>query len=466
MQVDNPQEERGIRFAQSRENIVGLVSRIYQILSARPILYDVKSEAYSTQGAPSFLRREIVPGKKEKRQPSLQWTRGLERLLPQEYEVTREVYEAMERVGAPQVVPYVYALRRTKASEMRPSKMDIPYIRELSVLANKPSEHLEVDALYLQHFEGVLLEYASITVEEFNAVVGYLHHVLAYLKKQIGFAHGNLHPGMILLAGYKEVNPDRYVLPLLDEDGGVLDRIILPFQPILLDLSYSVTTNHSQYTSTSSVHLNELCDIISLYTLGQRGTALAAYPYVKEKLSPFYVEFQGVPSNVNWRLPPYGWAVPGVTHADLAAIYRNQPVYESTDVRVGKLYGEVHKLEFVATSTVHNAGIAKSAKSLLSFYQVDENSPAEYSYVFHTIYNYLQETVLYHGGKVGTPTPKKTPSRASSYASVRTPGRTPRTSSSRTPTPKPARLVIASSASSPSYISDEEFEEEPETEQE
>lgn len=441
METDMEESSASIKFAVDDGHLVNLIGQVYQLLAPNPVLYDVRSVAYGLEGAPNFASRSA-------KQVPIQWGKDLERLLPQEFKVLRDVEEAMREVGV-QLVPTAYALRRTKATHLRPTTSDQLYITELSVLANKPHEDLDVDALYIQHFDGILLEDSNIPVELLNQTIGYIHHMLAYLKNKIGFSHGNLHSKTILLAYYNPENPSTYVLPLVDENGTELTRVSLPFLPILIDLTHATTNTHSQYTSTSSVHSNELCDIVSLYMIGQASGYLGGYSYIREALGPSFFEFQQDVYDVSWRLPPYGRVVEGVTHTALANLYREQPIYTTVKSPVGKLYSEPRKIDYVSVESVRLPDIVSTARSLLSFYEVPESSPEPYSYVFDTIHSYLKETISYHGGKATPTTPVKKPKS-------RTP--TPKKTKSRTPSPKKS-VRSPAKAPTPSQDSDEEIEE-------
>jgi hypothetical protein len=396
-----------------------LVVSLGRVLNRLPILAVVKSSVYMPS-ASEPIREVLVPlGVGDRDEPveisSFQWTPHMERHIPQTYQVMRQVASVTLPLGF-QVVPAVYGMKNLAASAEADNQA---YWYVSNVLGSTSEEVHPVDSLYMQYLAGTKLSSNTVTLAERNAIIGYIHHILAYLTKRLGFSHGKLTFDSILLwtKSTGEEERESYILPLIDEDGRLIQYIALPYRPMLVGLEASKTATASQYSETTSPFSGELEDIMTLYTTYN--------PVVQDRGAERVVELPGVeligryargaweeleermPAQVEWRLPPYGWALENLTHANMARHYREVGAFNGFErngvttknkIAFGSAAVPSPQDRFNYAVKVPDNEIANIARATREMYDdpVFDTTDIVYRRFFATIRSYLDETERYY----------------------------------------------------------------------
>ena len=107
---------------------------------------------------------------------------------------------------------------------------------------------------------GNLFNNNVLSIQQANATMCYLHGMLSYLYKQIGFVHCDLHKQNILMVPISPGTP----LPIVDEDGIPITYVQLDYQPVFIDFGVSKTRTLSKTTRSSFYNTSQIQDIIFL----------------------------------------------------------------------------------------------------------------------------------------------------------------------------------------------------------
>ena len=326
---------------------------------------------------------------------------SVEENLIREYAVGREVWSALAKYGMT-FVPAMYSTincggRFASTAPSNPKDMKSARVIIEDATLRGVCAGYNVRTLLMQYASGQTLFNTSIASDDMDVALLYIHATLAYLYKQIGFVHGDLSVNNVMLEGLNEGRS--YSLPILSEDGKLMFRVTLPFNPILIDLGASSTTKISGADVLTSPLSDQFTDVFTLYSQLNRykrssGNSVAI-EYVSDILSPVVV---GWNSRENYDyLPRVGVSINGLTHKEIATYI------------AGSMYIKRYMLDIPATprrdilahsySSSDYRLVAETAKSVQELYREKrmESDPDD------LVKNYLQETVEFYSPRVGTP---------------------------------------------------------------
>lgn len=201
------------------------------------------------------------------------------------------------------------------------------YIRAATIEASCVDTGHCKTSLFMQYIEGQTLRESSVSTEELNVVLCYVHSVANILWSKGGIVHNDIHGGNIILEGY---GMDRnYVLPICNGEGEVLHWVTLPFRPVLIDWGMGCSAKINGYSVTCSPLRSPLCDILALYSrllVGEYKTPgfihckKVASPYVRELVRDVAVPIL---------TPPYGLTLPDLDHSELLQAYLEYGAHEA-----------------------------------------------------------------------------------------------------------------------------------------
>lgn len=127
-------------------------------------------------------------------------------------------------------------------------------------------EHYEA---YMEYVKGPTLAEAIsndlLDGETFMNALLVIHSFLAYVKRQLGFIHGDLTLNNIVLRGLgsnRHHNVPITTSPSQAEEGIL---VTLPFCPVIIDFGVSCTHAYSCMTDYLSPYSNEIVDLVRLY---------------------------------------------------------------------------------------------------------------------------------------------------------------------------------------------------------
>lgn len=319
--------------------------------------------------------------------------------LIREYAVGREVWAALARYG----IMFVPAMYTTAHCTGREPVTEYGRLIEKAQLRGACGGY-QTDTLLMQYASGVTLFDAEIEAPEMDIVLLYLHSTLAYLHKQIGFVHGDLNVANVMLEGMDEGRV--YSLPILSENGDVLFRVNLPFNPILIDLGAATTTKICGVQTLYSPLSSQLDDVFTLYFQLNKDRRLNGYNsiainYVSRILAPIILDWdkprdQNV-KKIDSYIPRVGVDIIGLSHKEIVSHI------------LGNMYIGAYQLDIPHTPRrdilAHNFRsddyrlVAETAKSVQALYR----DKAMGSDPDNLIRNYLRETVEFYSPRASTP---------------------------------------------------------------
>ena len=346
-----------------------------------------------------------------------------------EYLVGREVSLALLPLGI-RATPAYYTLFGQRASD---SAAFVPTLEEsmeeffgeeeaqhrrredrLYTVAGRPLHSIHEELLiYQEYINGrpwgdVLTE---MTLENREVIMCFLHSVLSYLSKQLGYVHGDLHQDNILMMPHSRTVTTKDnegtlehqtlpgLLPIIDEDGNVITHLESNYYPVIIDHGSAKTRNlviTGEFTSYAS---SEIFDIVYLY----RGptSRLTGFGMTKRLLDPEDVDItarRDVPRGENDSLylyPGATFSAEGkLTHASIVRAILdsgrvNKKIVEDapapTPSSALSLYSSEDRTQYPT--------LAKRAKALLDRYTI---GPGKDEYVVRAVRLYLQETAAYY----------------------------------------------------------------------
>lgn len=191
--------------------------------------------------------------------------------LAHEYTMMRQVNSAMARIGV-RAFPQVYSLYSCSEGGVREylitdddddrnrhQKIDLMEGMGRNVCGSRQSTVMLMELLRGQELYG-----STITLDQLNVTLAYLHGILSYLWETLEFCHGDLYERNIFLDHY---NSGRlFNLPILASNGTVLEWVQLPFVPIIADLGMAVSRELAQWGSLAAPYPSQIQDIYNLYT--------------------------------------------------------------------------------------------------------------------------------------------------------------------------------------------------------
>lgn len=318
--------------------------------------------------------------------------------LIREYAIMREVSALLLPLGI-RACPVPYAVKSWETYEgptyttTHVGDNKDHYIRAAMIESGSPSLGGPKVSLFMQYIEGRTLRDSSLSTEELNVVLLYLHGVLNILWTKKKIVHGDIHGGNIMLEGY---GLDRnYTLPICNGEGDVLYNVTLPFRPILLDWGMASSETVNGYAIAASPLKSPLCDIIAMYsrlTVGEYKTV--GFIHCKKLCNNYIKEFwkEICPPILS---PPYGLTIPDLDHSELSQSYIEMDVHEVFITNeIQEVSEDVH-LSVPLEEEEEYRSLVREAESLLSSYYSGSTARQEDDPRSNTRF-YLREVIAFY----------------------------------------------------------------------
>ena len=323
-----------------------------------------------------------------------------------EYVVGREVALALLPLGI-RAVPAYFTLFSHQASETLPYTYDKRGMSEAerklrqqeeadlySVLGRAAGDPKEEILLYQEFVEGKTLfeTQGEMDEGEMSVIYCYLHSVLSYLYKQLGFVHGDLHSNNVIL------KRRRGILPIIDEDGVVLAHLESRWEPVFIDLGMAKTNNVIISGGGTFYSTSQIYDITYMYRRIQFDNTLPiSYQLVYDILNRGDIDIAEKRNGnyVNFFLPPGTQfkAEGDLTHARIVdAMLSSGELNRFMTIPEHTVLASTLSL-YTDDSYVRGAPLIEQAERLLNRYTLAASGDQD---VRRAVRSYLRETIDYY----------------------------------------------------------------------